>query len=150
MAQWIFVLLVLVATPITVSAASTFKWTDSDGVVHFTDNYQRVPRSGVKVEKGEDISMNNPAVRERNGKYAASAAVMEAEEQRRAQLRRAEEEKEEADQQAKVAQEQRAKAEEEEKKKAAENAEKKHHYGGKNTSGRPVGFAGGGGHSGGK
>ncbi len=149
MIRQIFVALLLGVIPVAASASSTFKWTDNEGVVHFTDNYQRVPKSGVKVVKGEDISMSNPAVRERNEKYAAAAAVMEAEEQRRAQIRRAEEEKEEAVRQAKIAQEQKAKAEEEEKKKAAENPEKKRHYGGPNTSGRPVGFAGGG-HSGGR
>lgn len=45
--------------------AQTYRWTDSQGVIHFTDSYESVP-SGYRdtVGKEEDITVRNPKIRE--------------------------------------------------------------------------------------
>lgn len=45
--------------------AQTYRWTDSQGVIHFTDSYESIPapyRHNVVQE--EDITIQNPRIRE--------------------------------------------------------------------------------------
>jgi hypothetical protein len=61
--------LVLTVTMILVSslncAAETYRWTDSSGVMHFSDNLESVPVAyRKKVKISDDITISDPRIRE--------------------------------------------------------------------------------------
>ena len=59
-------LIVISALAAAVSAgAATYRWTDRQGVIHYTDNPASIPQEyRDKIEKSEDITVRNPKVRE--------------------------------------------------------------------------------------
>jgi Domain of unknown function (DUF4124) len=55
----------LVLSAAVAADAATYRWTDSQGVIHFTDSFESVPSEyRHKVVKEEDITIRNPQIRE--------------------------------------------------------------------------------------
>jgi len=111
--------LTVVAAGAVAARAETYHWTDSQGIMHFSDNPASVPQSQkVKVQRREDITTLNPEVRgsleqsrrraeeiEREDRY--KARQRQASEVREAQERRAHEAQERVLHEAQVRQEQK-------------------------------------------
>ncbi|HEY3307999.1 MAG TPA: DUF4124 domain-containing protein [Desulfuromonadaceae bacterium] len=60
------VLVITSALAAAVSAeAATYRWTDRQGVIHYTDNPASIPPEyRNKLNKSEDITIRNPKIRE--------------------------------------------------------------------------------------
>jgi hypothetical protein len=56
---------ILVLSTAVAADAATYRWTDSQGVIHFTDSFESVPSEYLhKIVKEEDITIRNPQIRE--------------------------------------------------------------------------------------
>jgi len=57
------IILILIAFTIPCYAVTIYKWVDKDGVMHFTDDYSKVPpqyRDQVKIEEKKDVKEEKP------------------------------------------------------------------------------------------
>ncbi len=77
----------VVACSVT-ARAETYHWTDSQGIMHFSDNPVSVPQSKkVKVQRRDDITTLNPEVRDSLEQSRRHLAEFEREERDRARQR---------------------------------------------------------------
>lgn len=89
------------------AGAETYHWTDSQGIMHFSDNPVSVPQSKkVKVQRRDDITTLNPEVRESLEQSRRHQAEFERAERDRTRQRQAAELREAQERRGREAQEQ--------------------------------------------